>query len=223
MKSTLSASGLKNMGCLTWVSFCSRFSSGGVDYAPDITGQNINAVLYNSPTKQGVDDPLYCIGFNGSDEYAQIDLGVACPSALTICFWYKPEEVGGVIVKEITPTEGYHAAILELVSGTLKARLYNLPSPYLSGGALTTLTWYHIALTYDGTYVRLYVDGILVTTSGTFTRTASNPCSFQIAKSDTTHMGDGTYNHCNVRHFMVFNQTLTQDVIAAIMFDTYLE
>ncbi len=115
----------------------------------------------------------YALEFNGSDSY--VDCGTSSNfelSTLTIEAWVKLETAGvfqAVISKleSSTSTTGYELAVnssnqVELVVGNSD----EVMSELVASTTLTTGVWYHIAGTYDGEIMKVYVNGVL---SGTTT------------------------------------------------------
>ncbi|MFC6221992.1 FG-GAP-like repeat-containing protein [Hymenobacter artigasi] len=101
------------------------------------------------------------LSFNGSTQYvegtnASLPLGNA---ARTIEAWVYPTAANssGAIFNYGTPTDNQRAGLL-LISG----KLYYVGENHdLSGATTLSLnTWHHVAATYDGTTLRLYVDGV---------------------------------------------------------------
>ena len=131
-------------------------------------------------------------------------------SAITIDAWISFTSPTGRIVDKITAfdTNGY---LLDLVDG--QARLfvagYGLESPaVLTPGVLT-----HVAGSFDGTTMSLYVNGVLVASLATDGRPIpvnSNPLNFGVDSS-----GDSNYTGI-IDEPRIFNRTLSADEIAAI-------
>jgi len=124
----------------------------------------------------------------------------------------------GVIVNEqgtTTPATSWHDTQIEIVSGALKFRLWNLASPYLtSNTSLTLNTWNYIGLTYDGTTFRGYLNGVQVASTSPFTRLSpgNNGAGlyYSLGATDTiTNMGDGNGATFRFGAFQVYNKGLS--------------
>jgi hypothetical protein len=150
--------------------------------APDVTGSN-PGVLVDGPEWQPdggrIDGAL---SFDGIDDRVAIEaFDVPSTSGLTLAAWVRPDDLGGsprILSKATGTAEQDHDWMMSLhPPSTLRFRLK-------AGGTTSTLvapddllstgTWSHTACTYDGTAMRIYVDGILVATaakSGTLDQT----------------------------------------------------
>jgi len=86
----------------------------------------------------------------------------------------------------------------------------------INGSALTVGTWVHVALTYDGSNIRLYVDGSLVNTVAG-TGAISPGDNLTVCGPDSGNAG-GSYNaRLVIDDLRVFNTALTQPQISAAM------
>jgi hypothetical protein len=130
------------------------------------------------------------LSFNGSTQYvegtnASLPLGNA---ARTIEAWVYPTAAGqnGAIFNYGTPTPNQRSGIL-LISG----RLYYVgENNDLSGGTtLSVNTWSHVAATYDGSTLKLYVNGVLDAQSnpGAFSTTGT---VWRIAQRSSPQTGE---------------------------------
>lgn len=82
-----------------------------------------------------------------------------------------------------------------------------------TNGAITVNVWHHYALTYDGTNVRLYLDGVLSATSGaTSGDVVQDATNCRIGQQGTN--GNRQWIG-QIRHIRVFDRTLSAREIAA--------
>ncbi|MBI2617827.1 DUF2341 domain-containing protein [Candidatus Gottesmanbacteria bacterium] len=76
---------------------------------------------------------------------------------------------------------------------------------------LATNTWYHVAGSFDGSYIRLWVNGKLETIAAqTQTPTYANPTKIGLGNSDIPFNGD-------IDDVRIYNYVLTDDQVMAIM------
>ena len=140
-----------------------------------------------------VNDPQWVLGrfgmalsFNGVDEY--VDFGAAVDNSITTGItleaWIKYSYAdrnrnGGIISNDLTwiTKKGYDFFLeggklgIDVGNGGSVGRvLYTMPAP-----DLTDPVWRHVAATWDGSTVRLYVDGAEVGTAASLSGTYSDP------------------------------------------------
>ena len=78
--------------------------------------------------------------------------------------------------------------------------------------------WHLITMTYDGSTLRGYLDGVLFGTT-TFNRDvphaySGNGLYYCFGKSDATNMGDGTYGQYRLGSLQVYDRALTDDEVS---------
>ncbi|GAA4352150.1 hypothetical protein GCM10023185_11540 [Hymenobacter saemangeumensis] len=149
------------------------------------------------------------LNFNGTNQYAEgtnplLPLGNA---ARTLEAWVNPNTAGqgAVIFNYGTPTSNQRSGLL--ISG---GRLYYVGefNDQVGVSVLPVGTWSHVAATYDGTTLRLYVNGVLEATKSQ----AGNPFN---TTGTTLRIGrrslpqDGEYLNGRVDEVRVWNRQLT--------------
>jgi hypothetical protein len=159
--------------------------------------------------------------FDGINDWVTVPDSAALDlsSAMTIEAWVNPSVVGGwqtVLLKEGTGNMAY-----ELYSNNDVSR----PGVYFTGGngtirsatgtaKLAANTWTHIATTYDGTNMRVYVNGVLV-------RTVARSGSI-IATAGALHIGGnevwgGEFYSGLIDEVRIYNRALSLDEIQTDM------
>lgn len=130
----------------------------------------------------------------------------------------------GIIVNEqgtTTPAASWHDSQIEIVSGQLKFRLWELLSPYITSSTPITLnTWNYIGLTYSGTTLTAYLNGQNVGSVNGFSRlTPYNNGGgiglyYSLGATDTvTNMGDGNGATFRFGSFQVYNRGLSSSEV----------
>jgi len=159
--------------------------------------------------------------FDGVDDYAQVKTPPHFKNAVTVCGWFKLNDRArpgsGV-------TYGIHRIGATSTWGWLLAPSFhdnkNLMKFYVSDGskadavaggtALVSGTWYHIAGTYDGSSVRIYVNG---TQDGEMTSVSvdhiNNVPSAFIEIGKDVRYDRGRFLKGSLGHIMVFNRGLS--------------
>ncbi len=117
----------------------------------------------------------YAGDFDGSGDYITVPskTGIEITGAITVEAWIKPTNGtmsydARVVSKGHTSFEDPYAMYeLNLTSGKPRFRISVSDSPYEadSGDSITFDQWHHLAGTYDGVNIKIYVDGILKNTT----------------------------------------------------------
>ena len=185
--------------------------------AGSVTG---NATLVGTPNFL---NSLGFMSFNGSSQYLVTSdlrtyfkgLNSSVQKSFTMSMWVFPTQFNGVIVSELnsqTPSGGWHASNIEIVNGVFKFRVW-ASSTAISSSSVSLNQWYHLALVYDGTKSKAYLNGTLL---GTQVIDRELPTSYQhyaIAASETTFMGSGGHGGFNLAHFKLHQLPLTDSDI----------
>ena len=178
-----------------------------------------NITLYNSPAF--TNSAGRYLTFNGSNNYAMTpDLTSEFGSSkvITIQMWVYPTG-NGVILDELgvaSTSSGWHESVFEITGGnTLNVGLWNGTGITKVTSSITLNTWHLIGLTYNGTTLTAYKDGVSVGTQ-TFTRSAPHTDGgagevFAVGLADVTNMGSGAYGAFRYGGLQVYNTSLSAD------------
>ena len=175
-----------------------------------------NANLIGTPNFM---NSLGFISFNGTSQYLvtpnlrnyfkSVNTGVQ--TSFTISFWVYPTATSGILVYELdsqTPNSGWNASNIEIVNGYVKYRIWN-------GSIVTSTTpinlnqWYHIAMVYDGTSVKGYLNGDLQGTQTGVRTIPTNGQFYAIGAGGNQNMGTSAYGNFNLAQFKLFNLPFT--------------
>jgi hypothetical protein len=193
----------------------------GATTATNIAGTaSGNPTLYNAPIFM---NSLGFISFNGSNQYlATPNLRTYFKSSngsfqnsFTISFWFYPITANGVLVSELdsqVPSGGWHASNIEIINGFIKYRIWN--GPIITSATSVNLNqWHHIALVYDGTSVKGYLNGILQGTQAGAREIPPTSQNYAIGAGETTNMGTVAYGNFHLAQFKIHNLPLTDKEI----------
>jgi hypothetical protein len=179
-----------------------------------------NPTLYNSPIFM---NSLGFISFNGSNQYLATPnlrtyfktVNTSAQRSFTMSFWFYPLTATGVLVSELdshVPSGGWHASNVEILNGFIKYRIWNGPI-ITSSSAVALNQWHHIALVYDGTSVKGYLNGVLQGTQAGAREIPPASQNYAIGASETTNMGSGNYGNFHLAQFKIHNLPLTDKEI----------
>lgn len=155
------------------------------------------------------------ITLNGSSQ-AIIGPDVDISTAITVAIWVNPatsSQNAKVVSKHSSGTNAQ--ALLQLINGAPTFGVTTSGSGNLTNStstALSTSTWHHVVGTYDGTNVKLYINGSLVDTDPATGTIATNAFAWTIGKEATA---SSAYFNGSVDEFKVLNRALSVEEIKA--------
>jgi len=176
------------------------------------------AVTYG---QRGFRDGMGSVNFNGSNSYIQTPNLSAINSntqPYSVAVWFNAAAAGVIVNEtgEASISAYWHQSFMEILSsGSVVVRVFSL-SP-VTAGAATFNTWHYVVLTYDGTNVRSYLDGVA---GGTTTGTRSSPSTigygeyFNLGAADSTNLGSGAWFNGLMEEFAVFSRALSPQEIS---------
>ncbi len=134
---------------------------------------------------------------------------------ITISAWVYQREQGsswnGIVSKTDSNTNGWEIRTMQAGSNNIQCRILNGSD----GGPSTTLTnkvWSHVVGTYDGSIIRLYVNGVQKSTAPQ-NGIATNSRSLSIGKLAYANL----FFNGTIDEVAVFNVALTENDITSIM------
>lgn len=179
---------------------------------------SVNATLYNSPVYTSGGGKY--LTFNGSNQYAITgNLASKLPNNnITLLAWIYPTG-NGVIVSELgvgNPSSGWHESVFEITgSNTLRCGFWNGSGITQLSTSITLNTWNLIGVTYNGTTMTGYKNGVSFGTVN-FTRDIPHSYSgngeyFALGLTEATNMGSGAYGNFRLGSFQAYSSALTSD------------
>jgi parallel beta-helix repeat protein len=177
-------------------------------WTKDYAGSNHGTVSGATWNTTGGYDGRGAYRFNGTNIYVTIPDNplLETMNRLSISVWFKPISTSDnkyVLYKELS-------YLIRPNSGNVFTRLYN------STGGTTTLTstrtigtdWNHVVVTYDGSTIRMYINGTQDPTTTAFTGAIQNGASLIIGGDTSAVFFNGS-----IDEVMIFNRTLSADQI----------
>ena len=172
-------------------------------------GTNWSIYDYDSSTVSAVTNTL-SVDFDGSSDY--LDFGnnsALMPSAFTISFWMKQDDIGvnTVVQRSVgVSSSGYQ---IYFNGGDF---LYAGDGVKNFGSGFTSTTdWYHVVVTHDGSSLKGYIDGSLI---NTFSSTITSATANTTLGRHTA--GSSLYHHGKVDEFSIHNSALDATNITQI-------
>ncbi len=180
-----------------------------------------NATIYNAPIFM---NSLGFVSFNGSNQYLATpnlktyfkSVNATVQKSFTMSFWVYPTTNTGVLVSELdsqTPSGGWHATNIELINGVINYRVWASSNPVTSS-PIALNQWHHIALVYDGTSFKGYLNGVLQGARIYAREIPTSSQNYAIGAGETTNMGTGAYGTFHLAQFKLHNLPLSDQEIA---------
>lgn len=178
--------------------------------AADLAGSNAGTLVGGATFAAG--RVAQAFQLNGTTAWVEVPdaapLRITGP--ITIDAWINPVATGGRVVDKITAGSG-DGYLLDTWGGVIR---FLFDGQSLSGSTpLPTGAWSHVAGVYDGTQMRVYLNGAL---DGTLATTAAIPANALPLRIGAASDGGSLFNGL-VDEVEVLNRALTQTEIQAIV------
>jgi hypothetical protein len=158
------------------------------------------------------------INFDGTNDYITFEDNFDLTPEFSIEVWVKPNAVIGTQTIFSKRNANNLATGYDLkLSGDKISFNWNAAGTIASTFGITTNRWYHIAVTFDGTY-KLYIDGIEVATSGS-AQSAPGANAFECILGAMGQNGAIPINHFNgwMDELRIWNTALNPDQMHQMM------
>lgn len=189
----------------------------------DISGSNNTGTLTNNPTWTTASNCKSgnCISFDGVDDYVIVaNHSSLSPAVITVSSWVKTLN-NSVTQQFISKTEGgsYQLNInygtgklgfLAFIAGAYRSAEISTPS-------VINNKWYHVVGTFDGTTMKLFLDGTQVgsyTQAGTISVLTTSLCFG--AEAGPTICNGGNLLNGSLDDIRIYNRALSADEIMAL-------
>ena len=170
------------------------------------SGSLVNGPTY-SPSNGGV------ITLDGTDDYILLNsVGLGNFINITHSTWFYPTGAG-IIIDELGQNAlvgGWHDSQIEVSSGGVFS--FGIWTGSGRSGIITSTktlnNWYNLVITYNGTTMTAYVNGVNVG-NVTTVRGAPPDLFYAVGPQDSTNMGNNLYATGKFSNFLVYNRALS--------------
>jgi hypothetical protein len=177
------------------------------NYTSDYSGKGNDGLLYNFNS-----DPVVpiagkygnALSFDGSDDYVEVadSSSLDITNTITISAWINGTYTGNHhVVRKLNDTSQGVIYLLRVNgSGILQPALNN-GTPYTifnSTNSLQNNTWYHVAFTYDGNNVKIFINGVLDSTTSYTGNIVTSGNVLRIGRGDPADYFNGTIDNVKI-------------------------
>ena len=137
--------------------------------ALDSSGNSNDGTLHNFVSPHGLVSGMFgqALSFDGVDDYVECEKNVDITTAITVEAWIKPSaftDYDAIVTNFEWPTdpEGWSFRVMSNKKLVWRAVLSgNNTYSIISNSTMEADNWYHVVLTHDASYTRLYINGSL--------------------------------------------------------------
>jgi len=185
------------------------YAGAGFDWY-DVSGNSYICTLINGPTYNNG-----AIVFDATNDFVDLTYPYSVPIAASgnavrsMFAWVRTTSTGNQAFISTGTAASSQSFNLVKYGSYIGVMGYNndyYPSTGNAGILITDGVWHYIGVTFDGTNLRMYVDGILDNTSGTLTYSTTGQNNF-IGKS--SHTGNENYTNGSMGMVHVYNRALS--------------
>ncbi len=193
------------LSCYFDMSIQACYYSAGAPSLYDLTGSGIAVTLYNSPTYSTTGGGS--LVFDGSTQYGRSSVPLLLPNwTMEAWYYYNGGSTSGNIVVDIYPGSiQYYLG--GFGNGWLSTGVWNFGKYTAAYSSMVSGNWYHVAGTYDGTNVILYINGVRVYSNACSGTPTSSGIGFQIMTQYDT--GHSQYVAGNLAILRMYNRGLS--------------
>jgi hypothetical protein len=182
----------------------------------DLSSWQADFTLYNGTT-WGRDYSSGYFTFDGADDYMATSAGSVFyqyTTQLSVSFWLKRNGniAGGAGGGQSTPNVDDMNLNVWLMHGDVTAMIFYVNNSgswiSLSTGTIPDNTWTHIAATVSSSATKLYVNGILIGSTGGASQITVNPNSYIAWGTDPRYLS-GRFLNGSIKNTQVYNRTLS--------------
>lgn len=193
-------------GMTVWYEIGENNSYSGGSTLTDLIG-TANATAYSTPSYVSTGTRYLNLSSSSSNYILTGNIGSTYNQS--VFMWVYPTG-NGVLLSELGQAvinTSYHDSNIEMVSGTLKFSIWN--TPIITSSIATPLNmWHYVGLTYDGTTLKAYVNGV---EAGSVTSIRTPPVNlhYGIGAICGTNMGNGGYGNFRFSAFHYYKRALS--------------
>jgi len=213
---SINGSGYVTNGLIVYIDsgVATSYPSTGTTWS-DLSGTGNNYTLIASPTFTATNPSKFTLAAASSQYMQSPDFTTALASSFSFEVWCRPTASGVVICEQGTTVinSTWFDSYMEVVTNTLRVGFWNgTTTNNLNCGAVTLNNWYQFTMTWNGTTLTGYINGVFAA-SGTYTRATNNPIYYMLGAACPTSLGSGAYFSGDMAIFRAYNTSLSANQV----------
>ncbi len=163
--------------------------------------------------------PLYALSFDGQDDYVEVadSASLDITNEITLIAWVKVTKLNmhHEIIRKNRLSSGYGGYILKVPDNNkFSIQIIKDTNIYTANSAtnLEIDKWYFVAGTYDGTAIKIYVNGVLENINNVVTTIGTNNYPLRIGTTEFLN----EWLNGSIAQVLIYNRSLNQSEIQYI-------
>jgi hypothetical protein len=192
-----------------------KLDDGGGDIALDWSGYNNHGVVVGNPqwiTGQ-LDGALYLDGYDDCVDLSDPEsLNIA--DAVSLLAWIKPESLGNGADQTFISKGQESYALKQASNNTLEFRISDTINVQATIDSSLNGDWHHVAGTYDGSSLNVYLDGVFQGTTSSVGTVNASAYNVNIGRES---VGNRFHYNGGIDDVRIYTRALTEDEIIEAM------
>jgi type II secretory pathway pseudopilin PulG len=192
--------------------------------ANDLSGYGNNGTMYSGTAPTDLHSTSsckigYCSSFDGVDDYIKVSNSSSLkPNLITIASWVNIPSLDGQYRWVVRTGWGGAPYFFGLNDNNKFAMVINDVSAMYTGGSSITVGWHYVVGTYNGTQVKLYINGVLVWTYNYSISMNKNMLSVFVGGGDSNgdDVADSQFWKGMIDEIRIYNRALSDQEIKAL-------
>ncbi|HNS19176.1 MAG TPA: LamG domain-containing protein [Sedimentisphaerales bacterium] len=173
-----------------------------IETTPDASANGLTATLVGDPQWQTTGALGGSLHLDGNSDYVDCGNNAALDltTGITVAAWVQAERAGGA-TREPLVVKSATTYSLVINGSNVEFSVYVGSAPRVAQSAITTAfqgVWHHVAGTYDGSSVKLYIDGVPMATVAYAGSIASSPATSVRIGSDLADFYQGAIDDVHI-------------------------
>ena len=198
-------------GLVGYWPFDGKYTNWRSNTVTDVSGSGSTGTLFSMSTSSSpVTGKIgQALRFNGTNQYVGLGNVASLSSAITISAWIKPTQISNfpmIVCKDVNVDYTFFIDTSNANKLALRIGAAGGLHDALSSTPITTNTWQHVVGTYDGTTIKVYINGVL---AGSRAQTGAIPTSAVALNIGSFNNGGGDFFNGAIDDVRIYSRALS--------------